>query len=128
MAYLGHGRHLPIQVCARDPQGEYVPKIAWRVIRIDGYGYGDPVSGRRLYFGHPGRLEAFYLTDESRKVRNVKDKLIEERYVDLAEKRGIYSGHKVFQILASTSEVEAGEGGKEVTCYLGVSLSLTITT
>ena len=96
MAYLGHGRHLPIRVCARNPQGEYIPKRARRLIRIGSCDFGHPVSGRGPYFGHLGRVEAFYLTGESGKVRNVKDKLIEERYVDLAEERGIGPGHEVF--------------------------------
>lgn len=82
------------------------------LIRVKGHGYGDPVTGRRLHFGHPGGLEHLHLTNESGKVWNFKYKLIDERYVDLAETWRIDFGHEVFQILASTSEIETGKGGE----------------
>lgn len=98
------------------------------LIRVEGHGHRDPVTGRRLYFAHRGGLEHLQLTDESEKVRNVKYKLIEERYVDLVKKRRIEFGHEVLQILASTSEIETRKGREGITrqgCRASISSIVT---
>ncbi len=56
-----------------------------------------PLPGEDCTSASLANLEHFHLMDESGKVRNVKYKLIEERYVDPTEIRCIYSGHEAFQ-------------------------------
>jgi hypothetical protein len=47
---------------------------------------------------------------------DVKDDLIEERNVEIAESRSIDSGHEVSQILANTLERQHFESRKDNTC------------
>jgi hypothetical protein len=54
----------------------------------------DSAPKRRLHFGHFGRLKHFHAIDEMGQVWDLKDKLIEERYVDVMEEWGIDSGQE----------------------------------
>jgi hypothetical protein len=49
--------------------------------------------------------EFFCAINELRKLGDLEEKLIEERYNDVVKQRGINSGHEVLQILANTLEV-----------------------
>lgn len=118
---------MPIQVCARDSRRGY-ESLAWRsgllkpprdMIDLD--------PDLRIV---PWRSWAGTSIGQMNRERcgssgMVKYKLIEKRCVDLVEKRGIVFYHEVVQILASTSEIKTGVGGKGVTRHRGRQASVS---
>ena len=55
----------------------------------------------------------FRVTDEVEKKWSVEDKLIEECYISVAEKRDVDSGDDILQVLAIAFEIKLGESGED---------------
>jgi hypothetical protein len=43
----------------------------------------------------------------------MKNELVKEPYYNMAEGRGMNSGHKIFQVVADASKPKVGESGKD---------------
>jgi hypothetical protein len=75
---------------------------------------GNPGRPRvQFYIGSFAEPEHVCVADEVVELRNDKDEVHEEPYVEAVEARGVNPGDEILEILANASKFEILEGGKD---------------